>query len=343
MIRRIQMLPRRQRSLIFALFLFAFVLFFLSLVALLFVSSLNATPRSLPVTLLEGVQVHEFATLPDDDAYPYALALGPDGTLYTGSYASGAVWAITPQGAVSELPGTRVRIGSVTGLAVADDGTLYVLDRVEPLAARGALLWTLRPGETPALFARLGDEMDDANAIVPGFMALDGQGRLYISDRGPDVVWRLDDDGQAVLWWRPPGGSVHEPTGLAYDPLHDAMLIADAAANSIYRVPVAAEVPSAATEVVYRHDRDHNLPGFGGLAVAPDGTIYAALLAQNQVARVADGALIYLAQDFRGASDIACDALCSRLYVANWDQLGLLGLGIQPRLPFALDVVELGD
>ena len=54
-----------------------------------------------------------------------------------------------------------------------------------------------------------------------------------------------------------------------------------------------------------------------------------------------DGDLVMLAQDFRGASDVAYDAARKRLYVANWNQFSL-GFGTRPQLPFAIDVIHLG-
>ena len=70
------------------------------------------------------------------------------------------------------------------------------------------------------------------------------------------------------------------------------------------------------------------------------GEIYVTLLAWNRAARLAEGELIELAKDFRGASDLAYDAASERLYVTNWNQFGL-GFGTRPQLPFALDVIAL--
>jgi hypothetical protein len=47
-------------------------------------------------------------------------------------------------------------------------------------------------------------------------------------------------------------------------------------------------------------------------------------------------------QGFRGGSDVDSFTLPDgtvRLYVPNWDQLGLLLQAYQPHLPFAVDVI----
>ncbi|MCS7070107.1 MAG: hypothetical protein NZM00_01265, partial [Anaerolinea sp.] len=96
------------------------------------------------------------------------------------------------------------------------------------------------------------------------------------------------------------------------------------------------------SEVIYRHGERANPPGFDGITVTNDGTIYTAALGQNGIARVDDGDLDYIAGMFRGASDVAF-APPNRLYVTNFDQAALVLPLIQPQLPFAIDVIELSE
>ena len=106
--------------------------------------------------------------------------------------------------------------------------------------------------------------------------------------------------------------------------------------NVIYRVPVTG----GEAEVLYQHpDGTQHPPGFDGVTVSPDGTLYVAALGQNGIARLDNGLLTYIAGQFRGASDVAgVDG--QRLYVTNWDQSALALPLVQPRLPFGVDVVE---
>ncbi len=296
--------------------------------------------RSIAIPVAVGVTVAEFAALPDDDAYPAALAIAADGTLYTGSYQSGALWQVSPAGAVREIPGAREHIGSVTGLDLAADGALYILDRVTPLDARGAVVWRYAADELSALVEIPPDPA--VGLMLPDDIALDSDLRIYISDREPARVWRYTSDGVNLgLFWRPPGDEMAAPTGLAYDAARAALLITDSERDAVYRVPVNTADIAAATEVLF-DDQARNDYGFDGVSVTPAGDIFLALLNWNRVARLEAGALVMLARDFRGASDLAYDAARSRLFVTNWNQFSL-GFGTRPQLPFALDVIDLSS
>ncbi len=301
---------------------------------------IGSAPRSQAIATADGLAVSEFVTLPGDDAYPAALAIGSDGTLYTGSYQTGALWSISPAGALSEIEGARDLIGSVTGLAPAPDGSLLILDRISPLEAEGARIWhyaqgALRPILTIPADATIG-------LMLPDDLTLDRAGIIYVSDRSPARIWRYTPDGDNLgIWWQPPT-SAAAPTGLAYDAAHHAILISDSALDAVYRVSAAADSLSAAmanTEILF-DDGGQNGYGFDGLTTAPNGEIYLALLSWNRVARLQGESLQILARDFRGASDLAYDPARRRLYVSNWNQFSL-GFGTRPQLPFALDVIEL--
>ena len=302
---------------------------------------IGSAPRSQAVALANGVSVTEFATLPDEDAYPAALAIDADGMLYSGSYKTGALWSITPAGAVREIPGSRERIGSVSGLDVAPDGALYILDRIAPLDAQGAIVWRYVDGA----LARLFDIRSDAffGNVLPDDIAVDNAGRIYVSDRLGHVL-RYSETGEPMgaggdaYWWLAPCRDKCEITGIAYDRAADALLIADPAAEAVYRVNITDGPPSESATVLPGAAQKSDY-GFDGITVTADGDIYIALLNWNRVARVADGELIMLAKDFRGASDVAFDGARERLYVTNWNQFGL-AFGTRPQLPFAIDLLQ---
>lgn len=325
---------RGQRLLLFFLIFGGGLLGIAALTVFLLILSINNAPREMAVAVAEGVTVTEFAILPDDDAYPATVTVAPDGRLYTGSYATGAIWEISPEGEVlRELPETRERIGSVAGLAVAPDGTLYVIDRTDsdPRAAGGAL-WAIPPdGETVTAF---GAGIDDAEGFVSADdITVDAAGNIYVSDRGRREVWRFNPDGVGQPWWFPPDNEEGDilPTGLVYDPSTETLLIADFGQATVYRVTLDGQN----TEVIY--SASDSSPGYDGLAVAPDGTIYVAALGERAVVQLTDGEPLILANNFRGASDVTFAD--GRLFVTNFDQRGLVLPGIQPQLPFALDVI----
>jgi streptogramin lyase len=333
---RLLRLPVWQRRIAFFL-IFGGILLVLLLITLLLISNaLNRSTRVVSVALVPDVTAREFAVLPDDNAYPSAVAAAPDGTVYTGSYATGAVWRITPEGAVSEIPGTRDRIGALIGLIVAADGTLLVVDQLDTdPRSSGGIVFTLRDN-TLSVFAEPG-------FIAPNDIAVDGQGRVYVSDSGSNQVWRFGVDGtNGAVWWQSPSQEdaslTAAVTGLAYDVTRDAIIITDPEINDIYRVPVSG----GETEVLYHHGDRATPPGFDGAVVTPDGVLYVAALGQNGIARVEDGRLDYIAGLFRGSSDVDF-AAPNRLYVSNFDQASIVVPLVRPQLPFAIDLIELTD
>ena len=299
----------------------------------------GSAPRAQAVAVASGIAVSEYVALPDDDAYPSALAISADGTLYTGSYQSGALWAISRDGVLSVVPGSRDRIGSVTGLDAGPDGALYILDRITPLDAKGAVVWRYADGALDAVMDIPNDET--TGLVLPEDIAVNSAGEIYISDRKTGRVWRYTTADQAPgLFWQLPCGETCAATGLAYDPGNDAVLITDSETDTIYRVLVsdAGENEGRAERIFV--DGVESGYGMDGIAVSPAGEIYIALLAWNRVAKLQDGQLIMLARGFRGSSDVAFDAGSDRLFVSNWNQFSL-GFGTRPQLPFALDVIDL--
>ena len=305
---------------------------------------IGSAPRTQAVAMDAGVTVTEYITLPDDDSYPAAIAISDNGTLYTGSYATGVVWSISADGVITEIPDTRDKIGSVTGLDVADDGTLYLLDRIEPLDAKGAVIWKYAAGELSSIVEIPNNET--SGVVSPDDIAVDNAGFIYITDRSPARVWRYSMDGTSQgVWWTPPVSTTDDkaaPTGLAYDPTENAILITDSEQDAIYRVSAsAADLDAAknATELLYV-DTQGNDYGLDGIDVSPYRGIYVAVLGWNRVARLDGNALVMLAQEFRGASDVVYDADKDALYVTNWNQFSL-AYATQPQLPFALDMIDL--
>ncbi len=339
MLRRIQYLGQGQRILIFALIVIGGVLLLAGITVLLILLSINSAPRSVSMPLQSYVTTAEFAILPDDDAFPSSVAAA-GGMIYTGSYATGAVWSVSAAGEVRELPGTRDAVGSVTGLEAAPDGTLYISDRVnsDP-RTQGGLIWRYTPDGTLTPFADIAEITGESGFIAPHHLALDGEGRLYVVDRGRREIWRWNGDGTGgELWWQPAVNQADViPTGIAYDAVSQAMIVSDSETDVLFRIPLT----SAAAEVIYEDRSVAEEPDFDGVAVGADGTIYVTALSLNRVAALQDGQLIDLAVGFRGPSDVAVgdDGM---LYVPGFDSSALVVPGVSPQLPFALDVVRIG-
>ena len=190
MIRRLQALPLRERRLAVGLLFVAGLLAIVLVTLILILLTLNTgSRRDHSLALVEGVTVREFAVLPDDDAYPAAISAAADGSLYSASFVSGAVWQLSPEGQASELAGTRAALGAVAGLQAAPDGVLYLIDQwdASPLSVGGALLRRDADGSLQQLAA---------NFTQPDDVTRDDAGNLYVSDRGAGHVWRLTPDGE---------------------------------------------------------------------------------------------------------------------------------------------------
>lgn len=330
--------PSRRRAIALAIMLIIAAVAILGFSVSLLLSALRAGDRELARAILPGTTLREFAVLPDDDAYPAALASAPDGTLFSGSFASGVIWQIDARGRARELPGTREALYSISGLTVAKDGTLYILDGAIG-AGQGSTnpaIYTLSPAGELQRFASVEEWQ------LPDDIALDAAGNVYVSDWGADVVWRFTPNGEGTIWWRPPINTVSspiDPIGLAYDATRGALLISDPIGGRIYRVPVLSEDPRAATETLYEHGEAPQPPGFDGLTATAEGEIYLAALGRNQLLRLRAGALEIIAEGFRGISDVV--HVEGRLYVTNWDQVSLVSQLVPARLPFAIDMIEL--
>ena len=316
----------------------AFLLLSLAIGAVLLVAMtwfvIGSAPRSTAVAVEAGLSVREFAILPGDEAYPAALAVADDGALYSGSYQTGALWQIDAEGKAHEILGSSQRIGSVSGLDWAD-GALYILDRITPLDAQGAVIWRYANGELESL-ARIPPGRAKG-VMLPDDIAIDSAGGIYISDRDPPRALRLDADGGGMTVFWQPRTADSAPTGLAYDQANHALLVTDSANDRILRISIEAPYES---ETVFADANDSGY-GMDGIAISPAGEIFVALLNWNRVARVENGELVMLARDFRGASDVAVDSARNRLYATNWNQFSL-GFGTRPQLPFAIDVIEIG-
>ena len=363
---RIQMLSRSQRLLLFVLIFGGGLFLIIAFAAFLIFQALSpdadetsraiqSEPVLIPLTADDTrnavlINVREYALFEDEEAHPSSLALADDGTLYVGSYATGTIWRIPPggnaapdgtviDGIIEEIPGTRDQIGSVTGLALGPDGTLYVADRIDPNPrAAGGTIWRIVDDEiTP-----VGNVDSASGLIAPGHIATDPAGNLYVIDRGDGQLGRFAPDGETDRIWTIPDEVADNdamiPTGIAYDPSTDSLIVTDSELSVVFRV----SLDGTNTEELYRYTGPaDDAPQFNGVDVSADGTIYLAALSNRRVAMLLDGTLYYLAENFRQVSDVAVSADGRTIYATNLDGRSLVLPGVQPRRPFSVDAISL--
>ncbi len=141
---------------------------------------------------------------------PYAIALGPDGSLYIADWGNARIRRVYPNGIIETIAGTGVSGHSGDGqpaisarilatyIAVGPDGSVYLSSRgyarVRKITPDGLINTIAGTGVNgfsgdggPALSARL--------STYPGGLALGPDGSLYIADTGNARVRRVSPDG----------------------------------------------------------------------------------------------------------------------------------------------------
>lgn len=195
---------------------------------------------------------------------PMGIAIGPDGSLYIADTGNNRIRRVSPDGAIATIAGTGVPefsgdggyapaagLNAPGGVAIGRDGIIYIADsgnnRVRKVAVNGAI--TTIAGNGSAEFSGDNAEAISAGLSRPFAVEVDARNVLYVSDGGNTHRLRVIS----------PNGTISTLAG-----------------NGSSSSDGQDGFPSVAV----------GLPSPGKATVAPDGSIYVALPAENRVVRL---------------------------------------------------------
>jgi sugar lactone lactonase YvrE len=134
------------------------------------------------------------------------LAFGPDGYLYASSRADGAVYRISPEGAISTY---AEGMGIATGIAFDRDGNLFVGDR-------SGTIFKIASGKTAATSGEIFVYATLEPSIAAYHLAFNDAGTLFVT--GPTTssnqpIYAIDHDGNTTVFYQGLGRA----QGMAFD------------------------------------------------------------------------------------------------------------------------------
>jgi sugar lactone lactonase YvrE len=267
-----------------------------------------------------------FEELADGLNHPEGVAWSPfEGCVYAGGE-GGEVYRVSLDGEVEEVGSTD---GSMLGLALDGRGRVYACDEGRAEIARfdpstGAL-------ETYARGVG-GRDLDTPNAA-----AFDAFGNLYVTcsgeDDGPEIV-RVAPGGAIERWTTSVPGY---PNGCLVTPDGSALVVVEAHAERVVRVPILPDGSAGALYVVAElSDTDAD-----GIALDAEGSLWVTLYRPDGIVRISmDGSVEraiddHLATTFDAPTNIAwVGERLDRAVVANvgdrFLSIGDLGVAGQP-------------
>jgi gluconolactonase len=220
--------------------------------------------------------------------HPEGVAWNPvDGRVYAGGE-GGELYAVTLEGEVEQVGSSG---GSMLGIAVDGHGRVYACD-----AGRGEIArWDPSTGDV-SIYARGvdGEDMD-----TPNVAAFGPDGSLYVTCSGEDgraEILRVTPPGERVERWTEavPG----YPNGALVTPGGDALIVVEAHAQRLVRVPIGADGSAGEPTTIAQ------LPGTDpdGVALAADGALWVTLYRPDGLMRIAPDGDVGLVVDDRLAS-----------------------------------------
>ena len=242
---------------------------------------------------------------------PTDVAASPSGAIYIADEFNGVIRRIDPAGTITTVAGggeqtpstgllaTSVALGFPIAVAMNPNG--------EVVFDTATALYVLRRDSTLSVIGAFGE---------PSGIAVAADGTIYMSDDGPNVVWRIAPDGTRSVFAgsgqagfsgdRGSAGAaqLNKPHGLAVDG-PSRLYVADSANNCIRVIDLATDIISTFAGVCGTGPGDDGdggpatnarLSSPWGVAVGPDGRLYIADTYNDRVRTVrTDGVIEALA------------------------------------------------
>ncbi|HCL83053.1 MAG TPA: hypothetical protein DIC22_03715 [Chitinophagaceae bacterium] len=242
--------------------------------------------------------------------YPQGLAVDKNGNVYVADTHNSLIRKISPDGFVTTLAGQRiyhtvpgmdtaVRFDNPAGIAVDKSGNLYVADWANNLIRK------ISPDGKVFNFAGKGSPGakdgagSSASFYLPGGIALDAAGNLYVTDTYNNLIRRISPDGlvstlagktaRGFQNGKGPAASFSHPAGITTGP-DGNIYVADAGNNRIRKITPDGVVSTFAGSGASgsSNGRDTLASFFRPYGVAADkaGNIYVADYLNNQIRRI---------------------------------------------------------
>jgi len=258
---------------------------------------------------------------------PGDVAVAPDGSLYIADYGNYRIRRVGPDGIITTVagtgvsgysgdggPATQAMLGSVSGVAVAPDGSLYIADsvnrRIRRVGPDGIITTVVGTGVSG--YSGDGGPATQATLDLPSGVAVASDGSLYIADQYNFRVRRVGPDGlittvagNGLEGSSGDGGpatqaSLYLPSSVAVGPDGSVYIVtAWLYYNYIRRVgPDGIITTVAGTGMWWGFSGDGGpatqamLYWPSGVAVAPDGSLYIADAGNRRIRRVGPDGII---------------------------------------------------
>jgi len=207
--------------------------------------------------------------------YPEGMTVDDHGNCYLSLVFGGRIKKVAADGAQSVY--AQIPDNWLLGMTFDQAGNLVVC------GASG--IWKVAPNGSVSMFA-----------TVPGHnflndVAYDHHGNLFVTDSNAYCIWKIDPQGNAVLWSADPllqgASSIFPfplgPNGIRFDDSAHTLYVLNTSAGRVVRFNVNRDGTASAGSVVVSSS---TLFGADGMDIDPQGDLYIAVNIQDRIVRV---------------------------------------------------------